>query len=131
MLSSEQVAEMIRLRIEERLTQGMIAERLGVPVWHVANRWQLVPERYRGRSYSQVHWRVTKKRLRVAIRTGGRCPRCTLLFDVENPRMDGGLCRLCVLQEGGRVVLYRDGVGDTTRAILAGVLRGQGDGVMG
>lgn len=43
-MTGDQVQEMVRLRVEERLTQRGIADRLGVGMWSVKRNWDKVPE---------------------------------------------------------------------------------------
>lgn len=119
MLNEEQVAEMVRLRVEEQLTQRQIAQRMGVTLHSVVKSWLRVPLMYRS-SLLRRRARGGRTMMFPPAVLGGQCSRCGWLFDEQNPCCRDGICRLCVLQEEGRVVLYRGGARDTTQAIRSG-----------
>lgn len=117
MLTDEQVTEMIRLRVEMRLSQRRIAEEMGLGLYLVQREWHRIPDEHRQyllevRKRSRGGRKVRPRGLGHQKRRPAdeQCVRCGWIFDDDNPRGAGGTCALCGLQEAGWVVLYYAGV---------------------
>jgi len=114
-LSDAQVAEMTRLREDERLTKLQIAARMGVPRYRVTMAWGLLPEHLRER-LPPSRQTIRDRRLAADACNGDKafkpatdnhCVRCGMEFDeMLSPRRPGQTCRLCELQRLGWVILY-------------------------
>lgn len=108
-LDEEQIQEMIRLRVEMRLSQRKIAEEMGLGLYLIQRVWYRIPDECR-RYLPEARKRGGRtRRKKKRLGTDEQC-RCGWIFDDDNPRGEGGMCALCELQEAGRVVLYYAGV---------------------